>query len=93
MTPSNTVPRLGEETETPCAYGMALNALRGNSVVRNSSVALECFALMAEIPLSPLSESSRLCGGVTSPELLGVLCTISWGPIDGGGGLMLKRGG
>jgi len=93
MTPSNTVPRLGEDTETPCAYGMALNAFRGNSVVRNSSVALVCFALIAEIPPSAPSESPRLSGGVTSPEMSGVFWTISWGPMDGGGGLMLNRGG
>jgi len=93
ITPSNTVPRLGEETETPCAYGMALSAFRGNSVVRNSSVALACFALMAETPPSALSESSRLSGGVTKPKLWGGLCTISLGATDGGGGLMLKREG
>ena len=89
ITPSNTVPRFGEETETPCAYGIALNAFRGNSVVRKSSVALVCFALMAETP----SESSRLSGGVTKPEQLEGLCAISLGPTDGGGGLMLKREG
>jgi hypothetical protein len=92
ITPSNTVPRLGEETETPCACGIALSAFRGNSVVRKSSVALACLALMAETP-STLSESSRLCGGVTRPVSLGCLRTISWGQTDGGGGLMLKRGG
>ena len=92
-TPSNTVPRLGEETETPCAYGMALKAFRGNSVVRSSSVALACFALMADTPPSLLSEASRLGGGVTRPEVLDGLCTMSWGPMDGGGGLMLKREG
>ena len=87
------MPRLGEETETPCAYGMALKAFRGNSVVRSSSVALACFALMADTPPSLLSEPSRLGGGVTRPEVLDGLCTMSWGPMDGGGGLMLKREG
>ena len=90
ITPSNTVPGLGEETETPCAYCMALNAFRGNSEARNSSVAWVCFALMAETPPSALSESLRLCGGVTKPEPWGGLCTISLGATDGGGGLMLK---
>lgn len=86
MTPSNTVPRFGEETETPCAYGMALSAFRGNSVVRKSRVALVCFSLIAE---TPPPESSRLNGGVTKPESLDGLWTISWGLTDGGGGLML----
>jgi len=91
--PSNTVPRFGEETETPCANGIALNAFRGNSVVRKSSIALVCFALMAETLPSTLSESSRLSGGVTKPDPLEGLCTISRGPTDGGGGFMLKREG
>ena len=89
-TPSNTVPRFGEETETPCAYGMALNAFRGNRVVRNSRVALVCFSLIAE---TPPSVSPRLSGGVTKPKLLEGLGTISCGTTDGGGGLILKRGG
>ena len=70
ITPSNTVPKFGEETETPCAYGIALSAFRGNSVVRKSSIAWVCFALMAETPPSALSDSSRLSGGVTKPESL-----------------------
>jgi len=89
-TPSKTVPRFGEETETPCAYGMALNAFRGKSVVRKSRVALLCFALIAE---TPPSLSPRLRGGVTKPELLDGLWMISCGSTDGGGGLILKRGG
>ena len=69
---------------------MALSAFRGNSVVRNSRVASACFALIAE---TPPSESSILSGGVTKPELLDGLRIISWGSTDGGGGLMLNRGG
>ena len=91
ITPSNTVPRFGEETETPCANGIALNAFRGKSVVRKSSIALVCFALMAETPPSTLSESPKLSGGVTKPDMLEGLCTISRGQTDGGGGFMLKQ--
>jgi hypothetical protein len=76
MTPSNTVPSPGAETETPCACGIALNAFRGNSVVRKSSVALVCLALIAETPPSSLSEPPRLSGGVTRPDSLDCLGTI-----------------
>lgn len=92
ITPSNTVPRFGEETETPCACGIALSALRGNNVVNKSSVALVCLALIADIPPSAFSESSRLSGGVTRPESLGCLCLIFLGLTEGGGGLRLKWG-
>ena len=67
ITPSKVVPKLGEETERLCACGMALSALRGNSVVKKSRVALVCLELKAETPPLELSESSRLCGGVTKP--------------------------
>lgn len=84
------MPKFGEETETPCACGIALSALRGKRVVRRSSVALVCLALIAETPPSPLSEPSRLCGGVIKPEFVGFLCAISLGLTDGGGGLISK---
>ena len=94
ITPSNTVPKLGEETETPCASGIALSVFRGNSVVRKSSVAFVCLALIADTPPSAFSESSRLSGGVWRPVPSGCLCMcmISLGLTDGGGGVRSKRG-
>lgn len=69
ITPSQTVPRPGDEIFTLLACGKAVIPECGNKVVRKSRAADDCLALMDEMLLpDPLKEDSGVGGGVASAE-------------------------
>jgi hypothetical protein len=93
ITPSNTVPKLGEETETPCAYGIALS-MHSVETAWSGSRELPWSAWHLWQTLHPLRFRifKTEWRGVQT-RTLGCLCMISLGLTDGGGGLRLKREG